>query len=768
MGALDAFYSTWSNARETFGQGNPQDGAEFDGSSKFQQARSAVEAAAPGSNWLGPAAEAYGAKNKEHAAVFGKLADLDKRMATEVTNAANVVTAGRQNLDEVKSWVTSMANSLPNTSAADRDSKLMQIANSGISKVSDIVQKSTDDMNTIGRRVQTIKGEFQALGNQLGSPKENPADPNKLPGDESKAGEGELKPEDMQGLVQDALKGNQEAAAKVDQLLNGIDEEQLGPNSEGHPLDPVQAELIGQLQAQMKPMSLADLNAARERLGPHKNILPNAMHVMSDPDVTYPRHDGDGPQVVTPGKIPNDGVLPGDTGALPDGVQAVLNERGDFLGPTAPVVGYPGSQADLEAAERHAAAGNLKNLADIVGEGDSKFQQGSQLDREMMSNAKEWLAAQEAPGGGQEHWGDEVVERVFDTAGRDTVVNHDMFTNDKDFVEDVLTHDWQDGAQSARTLTDWIAEDAYSTDPVVNERAGETASALADYIGDPANKQTLMDIDTGAQQNVAFGKLNPELAESLARAMSPYVDEMAGRDIDGTSGWTPKDSSADLSYPHAANVMGVLGTGDVAAEILDGRSASVQGAYINQYANSVIETDGHSVDSDAMAAAGRLKGITDEGAFMAISDTESDAVKARQAAWDRQAVHYDAAKDLLGIVPHVSPLLSMEATLMKDAILGPRPETAEPGHTPIESSHQMRSALASVFLGHNIGDPGDAALLRSFDKNGDGQLEIPNEDPYNPAWPRYQNALENYYSRLSDNISDPLDAYDEAYRDALK
>jgi hypothetical protein len=387
----------------------------------------------------------------------------------------------------------------------------------------------------------------------------------------------------------------------------------------------------------------------------------------------------------------------------------------------------------------------------------------------MMSNAKEWLGAQESPDGrSQEHWGDDVVERVFDTAGRDTVVNHDMLTTDKDFVHDVLSHEWQDDGQSARTLTDWIDDAAYSGDPVVNQRAGETASALADYLGDPANKDSLLNISTGSQPNLSLGQMNPELTRSLAEAMSPYVDEMAGRPIDGTTGWTAKDGDGDLSYPHAANVMGVLGTDPDAARILDVRSASVQGAYINEYANSVIDSNGQSSDSTAMEAAGRLKGISDQGAFIATSDTESDATKARQAAWDRMSTNYDAAGGLAGAIPYAGPALELQSTLMKDAILGPRPEAGEPGHTPIQSSLGMRSALASTFIAHGIGDPRDLEMLRGYDLDGDGLIDVPPGQMYKTARNDYVIALDRFYGHLDDVISDPLQGYDQAYRDVLR
>jgi hypothetical protein len=191
-----------------------------------------------------------------------------------------------------------MAASIPDTDADERDRKLLPIVNKGVSQVSDIIQKSTNDMIDIRGRVQGIKGEYDALTNQKFAPGEKgPGEKKDEKGNKKDGkpeslgawqdrGNGELKPEDMEGLVRDALNGNQEAASKVDGILNGIDAQKLGPDSKAHPLSPLEAELVGQMQAQMKPMSMDDLKAARERLGPHKNILANAMQIMSDPDVT--------------------------------------------------------------------------------------------------------------------------------------------------------------------------------------------------------------------------------------------------------------------------------------------------------------------------------------------------------------------------------------------------------------------------------------------------------------------------------------------------
>jgi hypothetical protein len=162
MSALDAFYSTWDQARTTFGAGSPQSGAEFDRSSQLRSMQSAVEAATPDSRWQGSAADAYTAKNQTHAAAYGKLADLDQRMATEVDRSAAVVTAGRQNLDQIRDWVTSAAASAPNDKSGEYVK--LAIASKGIGQISEIIQQSNREMSAIGERVRGIGKEYDEIG----------------------------------------------------------------------------------------------------------------------------------------------------------------------------------------------------------------------------------------------------------------------------------------------------------------------------------------------------------------------------------------------------------------------------------------------------------------------------------------------------------------------------------------------------------------------------------------------------------------------------
>lgn len=69
-GVLDAFISTWTKARDTFGDGVPQTGEQFDASASMRKMQASVESAAPGSRWTGAAASAYQTANADHGKIL--------------------------------------------------------------------------------------------------------------------------------------------------------------------------------------------------------------------------------------------------------------------------------------------------------------------------------------------------------------------------------------------------------------------------------------------------------------------------------------------------------------------------------------------------------------------------------------------------------------------------------------------------------------------------------------------------------------------------
>lgn len=159
MSALDAFLVTWARARDTFGAGTPQTGEPFDQSAELQTLEATAHTAAPGPHWSGEAAAAYGSKNTAHARVFGQLAGLDKRLGSHVTESAQVILTGRQNLDSVRSWVMAAAQSLPADSQRDR--LLVPIVHKGLTQVSEVVSTSNERMNAVAAKIRQLGTEYE-------------------------------------------------------------------------------------------------------------------------------------------------------------------------------------------------------------------------------------------------------------------------------------------------------------------------------------------------------------------------------------------------------------------------------------------------------------------------------------------------------------------------------------------------------------------------------------------------------------------------------
>ena len=88
---INAFLSTWSHTRRTFGDGTPVSGAHYDNSGDLHQLEASLESAVPGSQWSGSAATNYDAANTEHRRLIGQLAGLDQRLASEVDRSAQLV-----------------------------------------------------------------------------------------------------------------------------------------------------------------------------------------------------------------------------------------------------------------------------------------------------------------------------------------------------------------------------------------------------------------------------------------------------------------------------------------------------------------------------------------------------------------------------------------------------------------------------------------------------------------------------------------------------
>lgn len=738
MSALDAFYATWSSARETFGQGTPQDGAALDQSSRLAQMKTGVEAAAPDGRWQGPAAEAYATKNKGHAAVYGKLAELDQKMATQVSNAANMVTTGRQNLDNIKSWVDSAAAAIPSgTSASDRETKLLSIASQGIGKVSDVITTSNAAMSDIGGRVRAITGEWQAIGNPSAGPKQGPADVHMLGGDikdgeekgDKKDGGAERPPINEQARkdVDAALKGDKDAQQRVKLTLDSIGPEKLAGKEK---LDTTQAAYLSQMQAQQKLRTVDELDeAAKKGAG---EIIANSWNLMSNPNIEFPKTES------TDGALPSNQTIKGGFDQLPDGIRSTIESPG------------------IEQSD------NLQKIADIANTGNGEhFSKNTDFDRGMIHKVADMMESplwrsddapfrifnpltgdfMDLPGS----WDDarpphatleKVASDVMLAVHGDHQVIHDAITGDvaagneygekfkinSDHFLYNLTHEaWDDRGTGAGSLFDWTKEAAIGSEAGI---AASTAHTYGEYLG--VNSKELMHLSSedtvGLDGKHTLGGVNPNLTKSMAMGLTPYIDNIAGLS-NGLPEFEPLDTYNDYrenSLPNTKGLFAVLSSEESSAKLWSSEVYKHALAYETEFA-----TDPQNPNAgNKLNASATLRGLVDDG-LVAAHDSfavNQNEMNARLQEWKEFA--YDAALEDLKVgsaaLPGgmaASPAIGVVGASLRDEILG----TTEvmDSNNPIAD---MSDETASTRIVTTVAQVGGDVHLPQAHYNEQGQL----------------------------------------------
>ena len=165
VGVLDAFLATWSRARAAFGDGAPQDGSGYDQSPELLELRDEVAGAGPGQHWRGPGSDAYGHANDKQAGVLGVAARLDRQLRAEVDKSAEVVAAGRRELDGVRQWMLDAASEVPRTAEGER--MLYPVVSRGSGEIVEILERAVADMHSISTRIGGIGAEYHALSGDL-------------------------------------------------------------------------------------------------------------------------------------------------------------------------------------------------------------------------------------------------------------------------------------------------------------------------------------------------------------------------------------------------------------------------------------------------------------------------------------------------------------------------------------------------------------------------------------------------------------------------
>lgn len=165
MSLVEAFHTTWFIARDTFGDDRPLDGG-FPGDA-LGRLQADVAGAGSGAMWSGSAADGYDDVNSRHAQSFTALAELDRRLTVHFDELAAVVTAGRDQLDDVRSWIADLVASLPPDVRADDE--LLPVLGQAIQRVVEVIVRSHSAVTAVAVGIGALTGEYMDVrGQRLG------------------------------------------------------------------------------------------------------------------------------------------------------------------------------------------------------------------------------------------------------------------------------------------------------------------------------------------------------------------------------------------------------------------------------------------------------------------------------------------------------------------------------------------------------------------------------------------------------------------------
>ncbi|OBB60310.1 hypothetical protein A5757_09420 [Mycobacterium sp. 852013-51886_SCH5428379] len=716
MSVIDGFYATWNNARETFGQGAPQTGADFDNSAQLRNLGSGLDDAKPGEKWSGAAASGYEKANTDHQQVFTRLAELDRKLAQQVDRSAQVVDAGRQNLDAVRQWVTDAVNSVP--PGKQRDAMLLQIANRGLGQLSEVVKTSNDDLNGVGQDIRKLQSEYDDAGNQ------------KFSDDGKKAGEGddkgEEKPPEMHAVpeeeraredVEATLRGEETAAGRVERVLGSI--------TPGQPLTPEQALYLGQMQSQQHGMSVDRLHEVEQMLGDKKDVIGDSWQLMSNDDVYYPKDPN------APLDMANKDATPaGSFDRLPQSVQDTLNNAGD----TKPI-------GDSDVLENYQ---NLQKVSEIVQDGNDHLQTGTEVDRGMMRAADAVMDA-DVPATHKAV----AAQAIFEAVAPDHQIIHDHIlgthgSDGQDFLRDVNHMPWTDDGKAAGALFSWTHDNHVNADI-----ADATAQEYARYLG--AHKGDLMDI-----AGQTLGEYNPELVKAYAHGLSPYVDDIAGVGGDDGDGFDDLDGS-NSERPLAKGIFSLMSTQEDAYVEFNSAADALAVDRSLDWATDVKNGVPVSEDDSRMADAAIVKGLVSAGTADAAHEMRQNAAEAQQ--W-RETAYKTGIAALSGVSgPVGGPIVATFGEAMESSFVGPPIDTSNPVLPDMKPDEASRFA-ANALLATGAIRPED--VDRDYLLNGglgsredlrDAQRDAPRDTVYNET-------LNGYIDRaLGGSSSNPSDDF---------
>ncbi|TFV60073.1 hypothetical protein E4P42_06810 [Mycobacterium sp. PS03-16] len=165
-------------------------------------------------------------------------------------------------------------------------------------------------------------------------------------------------------------------------------------------------------------------------------------------------------------------------------------------------------------------------------------------------------------------------------------------------LEAISTYDWPDNGAEPAAYFDWIAADATSADSTVATRAGESAHALAVFLG---------------EEHSELESLPSDLAAAYGRALTPFQGALVGDD-DGIRGFGQLGGPGDFSAERG--IFSVIATNAEAGERF------VESAYSR--ARAIAAGAAERVCRDGGAATAAVRQAAELSGLAASADSKRD------------------------------------------------------------------------------------------------------------------------------------------------
>jgi hypothetical protein len=455
------------------------------------------------------------------------------------------------------------------------------------------------------------------------------------------------------------------------------------------------------------------------------------------------------------------------------------------LGFGEPVHHADGSVGLPELTTASTPVSGLNDLADVIQRGNRDLQVGSGLDsglfdksQQLLEQSNGWPVPGNDPMSDRPRWYHQLVDptlqNMFNAVNTDDMVVHDGVTGPggEKFLNNLTQHQFQDDGLAAGGLFDWVGESAANDS---TGRAAETAHALADYTSSHSNQ--LLNLPDA--QGQSLGQVNPELTRDLARAFSPYMDDMVGMNTGDSNGlFAPLDLDSKVEPANTRHLMSVLysdhpslvGEADpnapqTASQILSDSSQSHINKYLDMSAHSVADgTPGE--DNFAMQSAGKLQAAMDLGAYDERFDATHDQYQAQKESYEMRSKIFDLGKDVLGEVPGGGTAGGVDG-FMKDFLIGSEPVMPGVQNVTGRDMFPVQLHMAQTLAHAGVGDPHFLEVIRGhLDSNGN--FNIPAQGG-GSAYGDFKNDINDYLGSVDQPgvINDMTQNYWNTYTQAI-